>query len=90
MQDSASENERMALANEREEKDVAVATFIRLLGFALIFTVAFSMYRIWDDDELRLHWLHAVMRILQEIARVVGMWALEFEQAYNEFANSLH
>jgi len=44
----------------------------------------------WDTDEIRLHVLQAIVQILQAFARVIGLWALEFEKAYNDYADTLH
>jgi hypothetical protein len=57
------------------------------LGFA---TITFIGLRMWDTDEIRLHVLHAIVQILQAFARVIGLWALEFEKAYNDYADTLH
>lgn len=46
--------------------------------------------RMWDEDEIRLHVLNTMMRILQTIARICGGWALACEKAYNDYANALH
>lgn len=74
--------------SEREDQkllylDAALWT----IGFS---TVAFIGIRVWDSDEVRLHVLHAIVQILQTFARVLGLWALEFERAYNDYADSLH
>lgn len=57
--------------------------------FAVI-VVVIIVSRMWDEDEIRLHILNALMRVLQTIARISGGWALACEKAYNDYANTLH
>lgn len=87
MQGSTGQNESLSSEDAREDQNTLVEPFLWTLQFI---TVTYLFYRMWTDDEIRLHVLHAITRILQTLARVLGGWALEFEQAYNEYVKSLH
>lgn len=68
------------------------STVVGIIGTAYIFTVIIYlvMSRMWDQDEIKLHFLDAMVKICQALARTFGLWALEFENAYNEYVNILH
>lgn len=68
------------------------STLIGTIGasyFAVVI-IYLLMIRMWDEDEIRLHILAALTRIFQALARTFGLWALQTEQAYNEYVSILH
>ena len=60
---------------------------IRLLTVAYI---SFALFQLLSDDEVRLHVLHGIIRVLQSTARLLGGWALNVESHYNDYVNTLH
>jgi hypothetical protein len=44
----------------------------------------------FDEDQIRLEILHAITKFLQVLARVIGEWAIAFENAYNKYVDTLH
>jgi len=88
----AAENEPGAHQPEREDSDFSFNTKAvrRLLGAAACVYLIFLFYGLWQYDEVKLHTLHSITRMLQTSARVLGLWALEFENAYNEYVDALH
>ena len=88
MPEETGDTESVSYNSERsDQKLLLYEAAVWTLGFA---TVTFIGLRVWDSDEVRLHVLHAIIQILQAFARVLGLWALEFEKAYNDYADSLH
>jgi hypothetical protein len=68
------------------------AATIATLGTAFIATIVISLIisRMWNEDEIKLHVLNSLIKLLQGIARVCGSMAIEYEQLYNEYVNALH
>lgn len=66
----------------------AIATFAAAYVATIIIAIIVS--RMWNEDEIRLHILDALIRILQTIARFCGGWALACEKAYGDYVNALH
>lgn len=64
--------------------------FIWFVRVAAIGYFGLVLYRLWEDTEIRLHFLHSLTRLLQNTARVIGVWGLQTEQLYGEFVDSLH
>ena len=75
---------------DSEDKDSRLLYFDAALWTLGLATVTFIGLRMWDSDEIRLHILHGMVQILQALARVIGLWAIEFEKAYNDYADTLH
>ena len=48
------------------------------------------MTRMWNEDEIKLHILSTLTRLFQALARTFGLWALQTENAYNEYVSILH
>lgn len=87
---SSGENEHNAPKPEPEVEVTPGELFVWFLRFATVgYTIGF-LSRLWADDEIRLHVLHASVRVLQTTARIVGGWALKTEKSYNEYVNTLH
>ena len=82
------------IPSEREESNpgillYGVASVAGIaVGYFVIGPIVVSMIN--DEDGLTLHILHALMTILQTIARVAGSAALECEKKYNDHVNALH
>jgi uncharacterized membrane protein YqjE len=89
MSEETGNAESIARHSEREGQKL-------LLYHAAIWSFGFTVFvilianRMWDTDEIRLHILHTIVQILQAFARIIGLWALEFEKAYNDYADTLH
>lgn len=68
------------------------AAIIATLGATLVGTIiiAIIVSRMWNEDEIKLHILSSAVRILQNIARLSGSWAIECERSYNDHVNALH
>jgi hypothetical protein len=66
----------------------AVGVFTATFFATIIISILIS--RMWNEDEIKLHVLDALMRLFQAIARLSGGWALECERTYNEYVNALH
>lgn len=90
MSDETREDEPNAPTSERESAYFSLDALKWFVRFATVSYLAILMYHLWDDDEVRLHVLHSIVRILHEIARVIGLWALHFEMEYNNVVDSLH
>lgn len=90
MQDETSQVERNTPSDQGESQNISLNTVRWFVWAAACGYLAFAFYQLYANDEIRLHTLHSTTRILQTIARLCGMWALEFEQAYNDFVNTLH
>jgi hypothetical protein len=90
MQGAAAENERVSSEDAGESKNYSATTLVWIVRFAIIVYLALMWYRLLEDEEFRLHWLHAMTRLSQSLARLFGLWALNFEQAYNDFVATLH
>lgn len=75
-----------------EETLHSYATLIATLGtlFVGTFIICIIVARIWDEDEIKLHVLDMLTRMLQAVARLCGGWAIECEKAYNDHVNALH
>lgn len=58
-------------------------------GFVVLY-IAFNLYLLWQDDEIRLSVMHSLIHFLQYSARLVGSCALALEQDYNEYVQLLH
>ena len=82
------DTEPVSYDSEREDQRVLLY-YASLWTFGFI-TITYIGLKMWDTDEIRLHLLHAMVQILQAFARVIGLWALEFEKAYNDYADTLH
>ena len=65
---------------------------IATLSAAFLGTIIVSIIvsRMWDEDEIKLHVLDALIKLLQGIARLCGGWALQCENTYNEYVKALH
>lgn len=94
LQEATGGNEPVAPEYEQEPEPVSIqlstagiAKWARLVG--IIYLFAF-LVAIWESDELRLHTLNGMVKVLQLIARTVGALALRTEQSYNEYVNALH
>lgn len=86
----SSEDESVPPNMEREDQISSGELFVWIVRLATVgYTVGF-MARLWSDDEIRLHMMHASIRLCQSVARVFGHWALQTEKLYNEYVNSLH
>ena len=94
MSEEASSNEPDAYDGEGENQELlfhysdAIATLAATFFATII--VCLIVARMWDEDQIKLHVLDALVRLLQAIARLCGGWALECERAYNEHVNALH
>lgn len=94
MSEAASNDESNTLDDQAEDQgflyrhSTAIATLTAAYFATFVIAIIFS--RMWNEDEIRLHILNVAMRILQAIARLIGGWALTCEQAYNDYANTLH
>jgi hypothetical protein len=90
----ASENESNAPESEAEDQGFLLRNSSALATFATFFVgtliVQIIISRMWDEDEIRLYALDAMMRFFQLFARMFGGWALTCEKAYNDYANALH
>lgn len=87
-------NESSAYSNEGEDQELlpsysaTIAAFTATFFATIIISIIIS--RMWDEDEIKLHVLNALIRVLQSIARLCGGWALQCEQLYNNHVNALH
>jgi hypothetical protein len=79
-----------SMANDSSTEDKKLLLYYASLWTFGFITITYIGLRMWDTDEIRLHFLHAMVQILQAFARVIGLWALEFEKAYNDYADTLH
>lgn len=66
----------------------AVATLSATFAATIIISIIVA--RMWDEDQIKLHVLDYMIKMLQAIARLCGGWALECERTYNEYVNALH
>lgn len=82
--DGEAENQRVFLRNPTFVGATIATSYVT---FVIVYLV---MSHIWDEDEIRLHILDTLVRLLQAIARMFGSWALECERTYNEYVNTLH
>jgi hypothetical protein len=91
MSGPAGEYEPAPPADQRQDKVfLSKSTPAWLLGVSTVGVLSYAMFSMWDDEEIRLHVLHTLVKLLQAVARVIGMWAIEFERAYNEAVDVLH
>jgi hypothetical protein len=90
MQDETGSDEPMAPENEREDQDSSLHSLIWFIRLAAIGYLALTFYYLLNEPEVRLHTLYSMLRISRAIARTAGAWALEIEQSYNEYVNTLH
>ena len=94
MSEETSGNEPDAYDSEGENQELlfhhsaAIATLAATFFATII--VCLIVARMWDEDQIKLHILDALVRLLQAVARLCGGWALECERAYNEHVNTLH
>jgi hypothetical protein len=87
--DPSSEAEQSAREHPEHTWEVvsqAVIALIGLAGSALIVRRLLSS----DDDELQLHVLHGTIRVLHSMARFFGTAALNAENTYNDYVETLH
>lgn len=80
---SEEEDQRFLSRHSTLVGSIAAAYFATIIIYLL-------MSRMWNEDEIRLHLLSALTRIFQALARTFGLWALECENAYNEYVSILH
>lgn len=90
MPTEASSNEPIPPDIERKNQDLSLNGIVWFIRLAAIVYISGIMFRIWDDDEIQLHVLHGITRLLQTTARLVGTWALRVEEKYNKTVDSLH
>lgn len=90
MQGSTGENEPVSSEDEGTTKDFVVEPFLWALQFFTVSYLVYTMFSMLSEDEVRLRILHAITKVLQGLARIIGSWALEFENSYNEYVDSLH
>ena len=94
MPEEAGQNESGAHQSEGDGEEIFphYATVFATLGAAFVgtFIVSLIVSRMWDEDEIKLHILDALIKMFQAIARITGSWAIECENAYNEYVNALH
>lgn len=95
MPEKASGDESSAYDDEAEDSRFLLRNSTTIVGafaasyFAFVI-IYLLMTRMWNEDEIRLHLLSALTRIFQALARTFGLWALECENAYNEYVSILH
>lgn len=53
-------------------------------------TTGWLVYRMMQEDEIRLHALHRLTTFSQYLAKQLGLLALLAEQAYNQQVESMH
>lgn len=94
MPETTGENEPGASESEakgqgflfRQSSTIAAFT----AAFVGAFVVSIIISQMWKEDEIKLHVLNSLVKLLQSIARLCGQWALDCENAYNEYVNALH
>lgn len=64
--------------------------FNLVVTFAWLFLILWTFYEMSQDDDLKLHALHWLMRSAQKIAAHFGTIALLAEQAYNNAVDTIH
>jgi hypothetical protein len=64
-------------------------TFV-LEAIVWVLIIGYVLGRMYETEEMRLHILHVVMRLAQQIASHIGVLALLAEKAYNDTAASMH
>lgn len=91
----ASENESGSCESKEDGEGLlfrhagaVAATFSAAFFGTIIVSIIIS--RMWDEDEIKLHMLDFIIRVLQSVARLCGGWAIQCENAYNEHVNALH
>ena len=94
MPEEAGNYEPISTESEGQSEEVFLrgAATIATLGAAFFGTIIVSIVvsRMWNEDDIKLHVLDALIKILQGIARLCGGWALQCEHTYNEYVNALH
>jgi len=90
VQGEAGEDESVSPEDEGTYPYLSLQPLIWFIRLAAITYLALLVYNLWYDDEIRLHVLHATIRVMRAIARTAGEWALECEQSYNEYVDTLH
>lgn len=90
MQGEAGEIESGTSTSEGKYQNLPVEAAIWLVRFAAVVYLISLTSVLWNDDEVRLHMLHLLMRIFQTLARTFGLWALQLENAYNDYVSILH
>lgn len=95
MSEEASSDEPGTYDIEAETKGLLLRNSATIFGsiaatyFAFII-IYILMTRMWNEDEIKLNILAMLTRIFQALARTFGFWALQTEQAYNEYVSILH
>lgn len=91
---AAAENEPNASELEGQSEGFLLRHSKGLAAFAAAYLItviiAGLLLTMWDEDEITLHILDALTKILQGIARLAGGWAIECENTYNKYVNALH
>lgn len=90
LQGEAKPDEPVALRPSSEDQEHAKQALIRVIRILLIAYLVMSMAYIWDEEEVRLHVWHTTIKVLQNTARLLGSWAIEVENKYNEHVKTLH
>jgi hypothetical protein len=94
MPEEASSNESSTHQSEEEDSGFLFhySTTVATLSAAFFGTIIVSLLvsRMWDEDQIKLHILDTLIKMLQGVARLTGGWALECERAYNDHVNTLH
>lgn len=94
MSTEAGQNEPGAYDGNGEDQGILpnYAAVVATLSAALVGTIVICIIisRMWDEDEIKLHMLNFLTRVLQAVARLAGSWAIECENAYNDHVNALH
>lgn len=94
MSNEAGQIEQPAPDSSTESKELPIRYATAITGFASLvlgcFVVGILVAQMFDEDQIRLHVLDTLVKILQAIARLAGGWAIECENAYNQYVNVLH
>lgn len=90
MQGPTGEAEPIPPEPERTFEDIYIEAAIWIVRLGAIIYLLSLFTVLLNDDEVRLHILHSMMRIFQTLARTFGSWALQTENAYNEYVSILH
>jgi hypothetical protein len=94
MPEEAAGNESNTCNGEAEDQEflrnytATIATLSATFFATIIISVIVT--QMWNEDEIKLHVLDALIKILQTMARLFGGWALECERTYNDYASALH
>ena len=90
MSDTPSETQSDRPDDSQPVKPVLTDTAYNIICITIFFAATgYLVYRMMQEDEVRLHALHKLTSLSQHLAKQIGILALLAEQAYNQQVESM-